>query len=224
MSLLVTTIIVAPTLSGCSDIFFTGWVLEYEVYTIDPSTLEIISASTEQVDAKARLLEAQLNSIGYANATVIRRGNSVLRIMIPYYIANIATVKLYIGLPRTLEFWHNDAVILTGRNIESVGYAFNGATNNYAVFIRLDRAGGHALYLATLYTGSTIYIFSTGAYPVVISAPTVQAQITDGNFSITGLTRSEAQNMSRLIFGNLGLSLRLLNYDYVHNNIQFGCA
>ena len=205
----------------------------YEGVIIDPDTGDASTPTSSAMEATRTRLSEMLASQGFSDATVVIEGGTRIRVEVPDVDEPEELLRI-IGEPAQLEFVHNNNVILTGRNVENATPGIDPSTGGHVVHLRLDSAGAHAFAQATSHIGDTIYIYSivgTGenARRTVVSAPTVQSQITGGNAIITGMPDAQtAQNLAdQIIAGQFSVVLTRINSDVVsptlgENALMFG--
>lgn len=160
------------------------------------------TVTEEAMNATVSALEKRINSLGVNESTVTKQGNDRIRVSIPS-IQNQQEALNMIGKTAKLEFVGPDnKVILTGDDVTSakaVKQQENGI-DQYVVALELNKAGAEKFAAATQqFQGQVISIKLDDE---VISAPTVQAVISDGKAVITGMKDAdEAQQLAELIQG-----------------------
>ncbi len=156
---------------------------------------------------------------GYSTeALVYQEGSDRINIEIPG-VTDANAILEELGRPGSLEFQDiYGNVLISGTDIKSAeakSYTDNLGNNSYEVALSLNDEGAQKFAQATEENlGSAIPIVYDGE---VISAPTVQAVITNGNPSITNMESYEAAQRlaSTIRIGSLQLELRELRSKVV---------
>lgn len=151
-------------------------------------------------------------------AVVYQEGNNRINIEIPG-VSDANAILEELGRPGSLEFQDiTGKVLIEGTDIKSAeakGYTDNLGKNSYEVALTLTDEGAEKFAEATRENlGLQIPIVYDGE---VISAPTVQAEITGGNPSITNMESYEAAERlaSTIRIGSLQLELTELRSKVV---------
>ena len=156
---------------------------------------------------------------GYSTeALVYQEGSDRINIEIPG-VTDANAILEELGRPGSLEFQDvYGNVLISGTDIKSAeakSYTDNLGNNSYEVALSLNDEGAKKFAQATEENlGSAIPIVYDGE---VISAPTVQAVITNGNPSITNMESYEAAQRlaSTIRIGSLSLELEVLRSKVV---------
>ena len=130
-------------------------------------------------------LRTRLTNAGFTEATVATQGTDRILVEIPD-VEDPEEVARIIGTPAHLEFRDpNGNVVVEGKDIKAAGVQYaNDEKTLYGVGFELDAAGAKAFENATReFLGQAISIYLDDE---LISAPTVQSQITGGRGIITG--------------------------------------
>ncbi len=156
----------------------------------------------EEMTATITALENRINSLGVNESTVAKQGSDRIRVSIPS-IQNQQQALDMIGKTAKLEFiGPDDNVILTGDDVSSAKAVQQeeDGIQQYVVSLEFNEAGTEAFAKATQdFQGQVISIKLDDE---TISAPTVQAVITNGKAVITGMEDAEeAQQLADLIQG-----------------------
>ena len=184
----------------------TGGV--YTVYQAEDTDQENFD---QKMEGAITVLRTRLDSKGFTEATITRQGNDKIRVEIPINdtseIQDPTEVSQYIGKPAKLQFKDPDGnVVIEGDDIVSADPVY--ADGQYAVSFKLSDDGAKAFSESTKENiGKSISIVLDDE---VISAPTVQTQIPNGQGQITGnFTQEEATNLALQIeSGALPLDLK----------------
>lgn len=172
------------------------------VNVVMQATSDAGDVTSEEMTATVTALENRINSLGVNESTVAQQGTDRLRVSIPA-IQNQQQALDMIGKTAKLEFvGPDDEVILTGDDVSSaraVQQEENGI-QQYVVSLEFNASGTEKFAEATQkFQGQVISIKLDDE---VISAPTVQAVISDGKAVITGMEDAEeAANLADLIQG-----------------------
>ena len=155
-------------------------------------TYEVNEENPSQTDMDDTRYKLQLRVQNYSTESeVYQEGSNRITVEIPGATdANAILEEL--GKPGDLSFQTEDGtVVLTGSNIQSAQagtYDENGI-NNYVVSLTMDEEGKQAFADATANNiGKPIYIYYDGE---VVSAPTVQSAITEGECVIENMESYE---------------------------------
>ena len=173
-------------------------------------TYEVNEENPSQTDMNDTRYKLQLRVQNYSTESeVYQEGSNRLTVEIPG-ATNANEILEELGKPGDLSFQTEDGTeVLTGANIKSAEagtYDENGI-NNYVVSLTMDEAGKEAFADATAANiGKPIYIYYDGQ---VVSAPTVQSAITEGECVIENMeSYEEAEKLASTIrIGALPLTL-----------------
>jgi protein-export membrane protein SecD len=148
---------------------------------------------------KTRLQNLLVNK-GYTEATVVREGETRIRVEVPD-VDNPENIFDIIGKPATLRFIAASGdVIITGENVISATAGYDNTSGGYVVQLTLDSKGTESFREATSsdHTGEAISIVVTvDGQDQTISSPTVNDQIVNGKAIITGMAdEAAAQNLA----------------------------
>ena len=173
-------------------------------------TYEVNEENPSQTDMNDTRYKLQLRVQNYSTESeVYQEGSNRLTVEIPG-ATNANEILEELGKPGDLSFQTEDGTeVLTGANIKSAEagtYDENGI-NNYVVSLTMDEAGKEAFADATAANiGKPIYIYYDGQ---VVSAPTVQSAITEGECVIENMeSYEEAEELASTIrIGALPLTL-----------------
>ena len=177
----------------------------------------IDNPTQEQMDDTVYKLQKRVE--GYSTeAVVYQEGGNRINIEIPG-VSDANAILEELGRPGSLEFQDiRGNVLIEGTDIKSAearGYTDNLGKNSYEVALTLTDEGAEKFAEATRENlGLQIPIVYDGE---VISAPTVQAEITGGNPSITNMESFEAAERlaSTIRIGSLQLELTELRSKVV---------
>lgn len=173
-------------------------------------TYEVNEDNPSQTDMDDTIYKLQLRVQNYSTESeVYQEGANRITVEIPG-ATNANEILEELGKPGDLSFQTEDGTeVLTGSNIESAEagtYDENGI-NNYVVSLTMDEAGKQAFADATSANiGKPIYIYYDGQ---IVSAPTVQSAITEGECVIENMeSYEEAEELASTIrIGALPLTL-----------------
>lgn len=179
---------------------------------------EGVTPSQEEMDAAISMLQQRVEYKGYYDAEVSQEGTNKIRVEIPG-VEDAAAVVDEIGEAAHLTFraMNDDGtpgeVLVDGTNVADAGKAYQN--NEVVVTLTFDAAGRQAFATATQNNiGKQIGIYMDD---MLISAPTVNQAITDGNAVITGDFDAESAEdlAAKIRSGSLPFSLRALEYNAV---------
>ena len=149
--------------------------------------------------------------------SVYQEGDKRITVEIPG-VTDANKILEELGKPGDLSFMTEDGtVVLTGSNIQSAeaGTTEENGMKNYVVSLTMDKTGAAAFATATAANiGKPIYIFYDGE---VVSAPTVQSAITEGECVIENMESFESAEelASTIRIGALPLTLTEMRSNVV---------
>lgn len=153
----------------------------------------------EKMNAAREVIWKRVDQLGVAEPIVVRQGENRIRVELPGVKDSQKALEI-IGKTASLEFISPDEkVILTGNDV-SDAKALYDSLNNPVVSLKLNSEGAKKFAEATKkYLGQPIAIVLDGE---VISAPIVQAVISNGEAVIEGISSiDEAAQLAALIRG-----------------------
>ncbi len=149
----------------------------------------------DQIDATITRLTS-LISEDYPEATIVKQGDSQIRIEVPD-VDDPDEVLSLIGEPAELEFKKEQSetaeAVLTGKDIKSAVAQQNPETGEWGVSIEFTTAGGakfHTLTSELAANQSQLHIYLGGE---LFSSPTVQEVIAGGKTFISGSMNSKSE-------------------------------
>ncbi len=181
----------------------------YIVYEADKQDV-----TTEEMQAAVSLIQGRMDWNGWTEAEVAQEGNNRIRVDIPG-VENAEDAIQKIGQTAQLSFVDDAGnVVLTGDMVtnatKQVGAMQRGEAAQPYVALEFGEEGKQRFAEATKANiGKPIYIMMDDE---IISAPIVQAEITDGKASITGhFTGESAEELASLIrAGSLPFNLNVI--------------
>jgi len=153
----------------------------------------------EKMNAAREVIWKRVDQLGVAEPIVVRQGENRIRVELPGVKDSQKALEI-IGKTASLEFIGPDEkVILTGNDV-SDAKALYDSLNNPVISLKLNSEGAKKFAEATKkYLGQPIAIVLDGE---VISAPIVQAVISNGEAVIEGISSiDEAAQLAALIRG-----------------------
>ena len=177
------------------------------------------SVTDDEMKAAISLLQGRLDWKGWTEAEVAREGDKRIRVQIPG-VEDAEEAIQEIGQTAQLSFADEDGnVLLTGDMVKDAtkqvgSTSKNGASQPY-VALEFNKEGAERFAEATSNNiGKQIYIIMDNE---VISAPTVQTAITNGQAMITGsFTAEGAEQLASLIrAGSLPFNLNVIQMKNV---------
>lgn len=174
--------------------------------------------SADEMDAAVSMLQQRVDYKGYYDAEVSKEGDKRIRVEIPG-VEDAEAVAQEIGEAAHLTFraMNDDGtpgdVLVDGKNVSNADKAYQN--NAIVVTLAFDSTGSSAFADATANNiGKQIGIYMDD---ICISAPTVQASITNGQAVITGdFDAQEAEDLAAKIrAGSLPFSLNVVEYNAV---------
>lgn len=166
------------------------------------------------------IIRNRVDSLGVAQPLIVQQGSNRIRIEIPD-VSNPDQVISYLGQTAQLKFVGPDGkVILTGADVKdskAVYQTDQSGVQQPVVTLVLNAKGTKAFAEATKKYYPNHEIISIYLDNKVISAPRVDAEITDGNAVIQGMKDfNEAKNLANLIrAGSLPVTLKQVEYNSV---------
>ena len=166
-----------------------------------------------QIDATITRL-TNLISEDYPEATIIKQGDSQIRIEVPD-VDDPDEVLSLIGEPAELEFKReqsdNAEAVLTGKDVKAAEYQYNSETGEHGVSITFTTAGAtkfHSLTSELAGDQSPLYIYLGGT---LISSPSVKEVIAGGQTFISGsFTQATAEAFAtKILSGTYSVKLSL---------------
>lgn len=164
----------------------------------------------DKIDRAMTIIRNRIDALGVANPVIQREGTDRIRIDLPG-IEDQRAAREIIGRTAMLSFVGPDGeTILTGADLRNAGVTMD-QFNRPAVSLDFNPEGSAKFAAATeKFVGQIIYIHLDEE---VISAPTVESIITDGNAIITGAgTMDEAANLA-LVLRSGALPVRLVELE-----------
>lgn len=181
-------------------------------------TYEINEDNPSETDVKDTIYKLQKRVENYSTeAEVYQEGDKRITVEIPG-VTDANKILEELGKPGDLSFMTEDGtVVLTGSNIQSAeaGTTEENGMKNYVVSLTMDKTGAAAFATATAANiGKPIYIFYDGE---VVSAPTVQSAITEGECVIENMESFESAEelASTIRIGALPLTLTEMRSNVV---------
>lgn len=168
----------------------------------------------EQIDATIARL-SDLITADYPEATLIKQGDSQIRIEVPD-VDDPDEVLSLIGEPAKLEFKKEQSdtaeAVLTGKDVKSAEYQYDSTNAQHGVKLTFTTSGAtkfHTLTSELATNQSPLYIYLGGE---LFSAPTVQEVIAGGETFISGSmsTQAEAEAYAtKILSGTYSVDLSL---------------
>lgn len=161
------------------------------------------SVTSEKIDSAILTIRQRIDSIGVSEPTIIKQGDNRIRVSIPSVTDQNEALDL-IGKTAQLEFLGPDGtVILTGKDVtdsKGVMQKDSSGIESAVVTLKFNEEGTKLFADATQkYIGQVIQIKLDDE---VISSPTVNVAITNGEAVIEGMGDiTEAGNLASLIRG-----------------------
>ena len=183
------------------------------VYDCEKSS-ESEGSLEDQIDATITRL-TNLITADYPEATIIKQGDSQIRIEVPD-VDDPDQVLSLIGEPAKLEFKKENSdtaeAVLTGKDIKSAEYQYNSETGEHGVSITFTTSGAtkfHSLTSELSTSQSPLYIYLGGQ---LFSSPTVKETIAGGSTFISGGMNSQAEAeayATKILSGTYSVELSL---------------
>ncbi|MBQ2864630.1 MAG: protein translocase subunit SecD [Clostridia bacterium] len=182
------------------------------VYDCEKSS-ESEGSFDDQIEATITRL-TNLITEDYPEATIIKQGDSQIRIEVPD-VDDPDKVLSLIGEPAELEFKKEQSetadAVLTGKDVKAAEYQYNSETGEHGVSITFTTAGAtkfHSLTSELAGSQSPLYIYLGGT---LISSPTVKEVIAGGQTFISGsFTQATAEAFAtKILSGTYSVNLSL---------------
>lgn len=156
------------------------------------------NVSSEDLEKTRQLIDLRVNKLGVAETTVTIEGDRRIRVEIP---GQYDSKDLVDSLGKTGNLTFKDSngdEVLTGKEVTEASVVFDNSTGSPVVSLKLNDEGKQKFADATSANlGKQITIYMDDE---VISSPTVQSVITNGEAIITGNSSvEEAKNLAGLI-------------------------
>lgn len=181
-------------------------------------TYEVQGDDISQEDMDDTIYKLQKRVDGYSTESeVYQEGDNRIKIEIPG-VTDANAILEELGQPGTLSFMTPDGnIVLTGSNVKSAEAQTgdDNGTKKYYVALEFDKKGTKAFATATKeFLGQQIYIIYDNE---IVSAPTVNTEITNGECIIEGMESFEsAENLASSIrIGALPVELKELSSNVV---------
>lgn len=188
----------------------------YAVYEMDEA--ESTDNLSSRMDGTRTRLQNMLYNRGYSEATVVREGQTRLRVEVPNVDSPNQIFDL-IGKPASLEFVLDETneIVITGKNILKAEAVYQNSQP--VVSLSLDDQGTEAFSNATSNNvGKTMSIVQiVDGERTTISSPKIEVAITNGKAVIDGMqTIENAQNLAdQITSGQFEVKLSLLESNTV---------
>ena len=213
-------ILIIISCSGCAMTSWEGTIITYEVQNEDFTSDDLADT----------LYKLQFRVAEYStDAVVYQKGTDRIIVEIPDVLLSDVDAEA-LGCTGLLQFvtydtydedgnidYDSPTVWLEGDDIESAAAgtqtnSTTGATEYVVNLVFTDEAAGIFAEVTETYLDETIYILYEGE---IISAPTVESKITDGNCIIEGMEDYEeaAVIASTIRIGTLSLTLELVSCE-----------
>ena len=179
------------------DFVQKGLDLEGGVYVLLEAKNVDADESDDAVQRAITIIRNRIDELGVTEPIIQREGDRRIRIELPG-IEDQAQAMEIIGRTALLTFVNEDGdVLLTGANLKNASFT-RGQNSEPIVALEFDDVGTQLFAQATAqYLNNRIIIMLDNE---LVSAPTVQAVITDGNAIITGIpSAEEASNIALLL-------------------------
>lgn len=188
---------------GIADKMHYGLDLTGGVNVVLEAKTEDGNVDSDQMDATVSAIKNRVDAFGVSEATVTKQDENRIRVSIPSIQDSQKALEM-IGKTAKLEFLSpNKDVLLTGEDITNASAVYQNDSSGIeqaVVSLEFSNEGAKKFAEATeTYLNQTISIELDGE---VISAPTVNAVISDGKAVIEGMADyDEASRLAELIRG-----------------------
>lgn len=212
-------IIISVVLVAASTLFLINWDnylrkgldLEGGIYVL----LEAVESGDADTDYDAiqramTIIRQRVDELGVVEPVLQREGERRIRIELPG-IEDPAQAMAVIGRTAMLSFYNQEGeLLLTGANLKNA-YFTRGEHNQPIVALEFDAEGREIFARATQeHLHEIIAIFLDDE---LVSAPIVQAVITDGNAIITGIGSAEEAHSIALMLRSGSLPVQLVELE-----------
>lgn len=188
-----------------------GLDLKGGVYIVYQASVD--APTEEEMNSALSMIQERVTYKGWYEAEVSREGENRIRVEIPG-VEDAATAVEEIGSTAHLTFQdENGLVLVDGSNVKNAGKAVQN--NQIVVTLEFDEEGKEAFAGATtVNVGKQLSIYMDD---ILISAPTVQTAITDGQAVITGdFDADGAEELAaRIRAGALPFNLEAIEYNEI---------
>lgn len=176
-------------------------------------------------------LESLLVSKGYSEATVVREGDSRIRVEVPD-VEDTSDILKIIGEPAQISFVLDDTgeTVITGDDVVKASHYYDPQNGGYVVSLELTSDGQDKFFEATSNNvGKTMSIVVTiGGESTTISSPTINSAIS-GNAIISGNFTEESSGKlaDQIMSGTFDVALELKESETVsptlgENALKYG--
>ncbi|MEW5921848.1 MAG: protein translocase subunit SecD [Bacillota bacterium] len=212
-------VVISVVLIAASAIFLLNWDnylrkgldLEGGIYVL----LEAVETGDAEADYDTiqramTIIRQRVDELGVVEPILQREGERRIRIELPG-IEDPAQAMAVIGRTAMLTFYSPEGeLLLTGANLKNA-YFTRGQYNEPIVALEFDAEGREIFARATQeHLGEVIAIFLDDE---LVSAPTVQAVITDGSAIITGIGSAEEAHGIALMLRSGSLPVKLVELE-----------
>ncbi len=190
-----------------------GLDLKGGIYAVYQATNTDTDNFESKMEGTRSSLERLLVSKGYTEATVVREGDSRIRVEVPD-VEDTQDILNIIGEPAEVSFVLDSTkeTVLTGDDVVNATSFYDTNSGGYAVSLELTPDGQDKFYKATSENvGKTMSIVVTiGGESTTISSPTINDAIS-GNAIISGnfTDKSASQLADQIMSGTFDVSLEL---------------
>lgn len=161
--------------------------------------LEATSQSSDEnaVDRTMVVLEERINNLGVSETVIAKEGNNRIRVEIPGQYDSNEMVEMLSKAGELVFEAEDGTVVITGSDVKDASVMMD-SLNQPVVSLQLNDSGKQKFADATeKYIGKIISIKMDDE---VVSAPVVQAHITNGEASVTGMSSyEEAEKLASII-------------------------
>lgn len=202
-----------------------GVVAVYDTEQLEEGNL------SNQITATMSRLEDLIAKKGYSEATITKQGETQIRIEVPD-VEDTQTLLNIIETPQLLEIKAKSGVEtkadITGRDVKSAVAEYNQNSQEYGVSVVFNDKGREIFktltenaYNATNEDDKKIYIYLGSD---LISAPVVQAIISDGKTFISGnMDRAGAEELAeKILSGTYSIKLSLNSSEVISPTLGEG--
>jgi protein-export SecD/SecF family membrane protein len=166
----------------------------------------------DSIERAIAIIQHRIDELGVVEPVIQRQGERRIRIELPGY-EDEKRARQVIGRTAQLSFVGPDEeVILTGAHLKNASVVYNPYTMNPEVSLEFDATGGDAFAAATKkFINQRIAIYLDDD---ILSAPTVQNVITDGNAVITNIGTADDAGYLALMLRSGALPVSLTEQEF----------
>ena len=188
-----------------------GLDLKGGVYAVYQATNSDTDNFETKMEGTRSALQSMLSDKGYTEATIVREGDSRIRVEVPD-VDDPSEILRIIGQPTSVRFVLDESgeTVITGENVVNADAGYD-AQSGYVVRLVLDAEGRKKFADATAANIDKTMSIYLGDSEKPISLPTINSAIPNGEAIITGFASYEdaQERAGQIMSGTFDVSLEL---------------